>query len=145
LDRLDGGRGKEEIAAMQIIDHEQQSHEDWRPGVSTRMRVSALTGASNLTIFEQWAKPGHGAPPHRHTVEEVITVIDGHADITLNGESATLTAGQSVVVPAGSLHSFRNSGEGSLHIQFTLAAGVFEAVYGDSGRLSQRWVPGPRA
>lgn len=126
---------------MQIINHEQQAREDWRPGVSTRMRVSALTGSANLTIFEQWAKPGLGAPPHRHAVEEVITVLDGQAEISLNGESSVLKAGQSVVIPAGGLHGFRNSGDKVLHIQFTLAAPTFEAVYGNSGTRTQRWAP----
>jgi hypothetical protein len=54
---------------MRIIDHVEQEREQWRPGVLTRMRVSAVTGAAQLCIFEQWCDPGCGAPTHLHAVE----------------------------------------------------------------------------
>ncbi len=66
---------------MHIIDHERQLLEEWRPGVRTRMHVSALTGAGQLCLFEQFCESGRGAPMHQHTVEEVLTVLDGKAEI----------------------------------------------------------------
>lgn len=39
---------------MRVVNHEGQSREQWRPGVTTRMRVSALTGSAQLCVFEQW-------------------------------------------------------------------------------------------
>ena len=61
---------------MQIIDPRDTPPEQWRPGVETRMRVSAANGATQLCIFEQWIAPGNGAPTHSHPVEEVLTVLD---------------------------------------------------------------------
>ena len=66
---------------MDVIDHAGQGQEEWRPGVLTRMRVSGLTGAAQLCVFEQWCDPGCGAPAHVHTVEEVLTVLYGCAEI----------------------------------------------------------------
>jgi quercetin dioxygenase-like cupin family protein len=125
---------------MQVIDHMQQPCEDWRPGVSTRMRVSAQTGANQLTVVEQWIAPGLGAPEHRHPVEEIVSIIDGEAEVSLEGQSATLTAGQSVLVPAGARHGFRNCGQTLLHMQFTLAAPIFEATYGERCEPTRRWL-----
>ena len=113
---------------MRIIDHAGQEREAWRPGVLTRMRVSALTGAAQLCVFEQWCDPGCGAPAHLHTVEEVLTVLDGCAEIWVGEESATVRAGQSVIVPAGHRHGFRNAGETMLHMEATLAAPMFGPV-----------------
>ena len=93
---------------MRIVDHAGQERELWRPGVLTRMRVSALTGAAQLCVFEQWCDPGCGAPAHLHTVEEVLTVLDGCAEIWVGEERTTVMAGQSVIVPAGQRHGFRN-------------------------------------
>ena len=62
---------------MDVIDHERQPFEEWRAGVMTRMRVSSITGARQLCLFDQFCEPGKGAPTHRHTVEEVLTVLDG--------------------------------------------------------------------
>jgi quercetin dioxygenase-like cupin family protein len=126
---------------MQIIDHARQGREEWRPGVLTRMRISALTGAMQLCVFEQWCEPGKGAPTHLHAVEEVLTVLEGQAEFWLDGERRALTSGQSVIVPAGRKHGFRNTGAGGLHVQAVLAAPIFEASFDDALEVSRRWVP----
>jgi len=82
---------------MRIIDHEHQSREEWRAGVMTRMRVSAVTGAAQLCIFEQWCDPGCGAPTHLHAVEEVLTVLAGQAEFWIENEREALSAGQFVI------------------------------------------------
>ena len=130
---------------MRILDHQGQSSETWRAGVQTRMRVSALTGAQQLCVFEQWCAPGAGAPDHLHAVEEVLTVLSGKAEVWLDDETATVTSGQSLVVPAGHRHGFRNIGTDTLHVQATLAAPMFEAAFSDQREVSRRWLPASRA
>ena len=127
---------------MRIVDHERQEREEWRAGVLTRMQISAVTGSMQLCVFQQWCDPGKGAPTHLHAVEEVLTVLDGQAEIWIEDERATLTAGQSAIVPAGRKHGFRNTGDATLHVQATLAAPIFEASFDDSREVvSRRWVP----
>jgi mannose-6-phosphate isomerase-like protein (cupin superfamily) len=126
---------------MQPIDHARQAIEEWRPGVTTRMRVSALTGSVQLCLFEQWCTPGRGAPTHLHAVEEVLTVLAGTAEMWIEDDRATLTAGQSMIVPAGRRHGFRNAGTDTLHVQATLAAPIFEAAFDDKSEVQRRWVP----
>lgn len=126
---------------MSPLDHETQPLEQWRDGVMTRMRVSALVGSSQLCIFEQFCDPGLGAPVHLHAVEEVLEVMEGEAEVTLHGESLILHADQSVLIPAGAKHGFRNIGSGVLKVRATLAAPIFEASYEDRAELSRRYVP----
>lgn len=127
---------------MLLLDHDTQDVEEWRKGVRTKMRVSILTGAMQLTIFDQWCDPGLGAPTHLHAVEEVLTVMAGRAEIWVAGERSIVAAGQSVIVPAGRKHGFRNANsEGTLHVQAVLAAPIFEATYDDRAELSRRWAP----
>jgi len=127
---------------MHIIDHERQDREEWRPGVVTRMQVSAVTGSVQLCVFQQWCDPGKGAPTHLHAVEEILTVLDGQAEFWLEDERANLTKGQSILVPAGRKHGFRNTGTGTLHVQASLGAPIFEASFDDQKEVSRRWVPG---
>jgi len=127
---------------MHIVDLEQQRTEDWRPGVKTRMRTSAANGAAQLCLFEQWCDPGNGAPTHLHSVEEVLHVIEGQADVWIDDTHGTLNSGQLVIVPAGRKHGFSNIGSGILHIASTLAAPVFEAAYDDKRESPRRWLPG---
>ena|SRR5690242_12683834 len=113
--------------------------EHWREGVETRMLVSAQSGASQLCVFEQLIAPGAGAPTHRHPVEEVLTVREGEAEIWLEDECLTLTAGQSVIVPARCPHGFRNRGAGTLHLHAVLASPIFEAVADGAAEVTRRW------
>jgi mannose-6-phosphate isomerase-like protein (cupin superfamily) len=127
---------------MRVLDHNGQALEEWRPGVKTRMRVSAVSGSVQLCVFEQWCDPGKGAPTHLHAVEEVLSVVEGSAEVWVEGETVPVSAGQSVVVPAGRKHGFRNSGTGTLHVMATLASPMFEASFDVDGEVSRRWVPG---
>ena len=126
---------------MNIVDHAGQPKDEWRPGVITRMRVSAVTGGMQLCIFEQWCDPGHGAPTHLHAVEEVLAVLAGEAEVWVGSERQTVTAGQSVIIRAGLPHGFRNTGAAALHVLATLAAPVFEAAYEDQRETPRRWLP----
>lgn len=127
---------------MKVITHERMATEDWRPGVATRMLVSAETGSAQLCIFEQFCEPGLGAPPHMHAVEEVLTVVDGEAEIMVGGETTIGRAGTSVLIPAGVMHGFRNIADGrQLHMRAILASCIFEASYADAREQSRRYVP----
>lgn len=126
---------------VKVIDHATQPSEDWRQGVRTVMLVSAVTEASQLCIFEQYCEPGLGAPTHQHSVEEVLTVVAGEADIWVGDETLRVRGGQSVVVPAGHWHGFKNVLDTTLHVRATIAAPVFEAGYVDRNELTRRYLP----
>ena len=126
---------------MNVLEHETQPLEKWRDGVMTLMRVSALTRSAQLCIFEQFCDPGLGAPIHLHAVEEVLEVMEGEAEVQLKDEKHIVRANQSVIVPAGAWHGFRNIGTDILKVRATLAAPIFEASYDDRAELSRRYVP----
>ena len=124
---------------MKVIDPRDASLEQWRPGVETRMVVSAGNGAAQLCIFEQWVAPGLGAPTHTHPVEEVLTVREGEAEMWLDDQRVIVSAGQLLIVPAGRRHGFRNSGNVTLHIHAVLASPIFEAMPDGATEMVRRW------
>jgi len=124
---------------MKICDPRERPVEHWRPGVETRMLFSAENGAGGLCIFEQRVAPGTGAPTHSHPVEEVLTVYEGEADMWIGAEHVTVYAGQSLMIPAGRQHGFRNSGTGMLHIHAVLASPFFEATPEGQSEPVRRW------
>jgi mannose-6-phosphate isomerase-like protein (cupin superfamily) len=124
---------------MQAIAYQDNPRETWRQGVETRMVVSARNGAAHLCIFEQWVAIGAGAPTHAHPVEEVLTVREGEAEMWIGDERAIVAAGQSLIVPAGRMHGFRNSGTATLHIHAVLASPVFEATVQGAADVTRRW------
>ena len=124
---------------MKVNDPPEIAIEHWRPGVETRMLVSAKNGAAQLCMFEQWVAPGTGAPAHSHPVEEVLTVLEGKAEMWLDHERMIVRAGQSLIVPARRLHGFRNSGAVTLHVHAVLASPVFEAMFEGASEPVRRW------
>jgi quercetin dioxygenase-like cupin family protein len=124
---------------MQISDPGDRPPEQWREGVQTRMVISAQSGATQLCVFEQWVAPGTGAPTHSHPVEELLTVREGEAEMWLGEARMLVRAGQSLIVPAGRLHGFRNAGAGTLHIHAILASSIFEATPEGASEPIRRW------
>jgi quercetin dioxygenase-like cupin family protein len=124
---------------VKVNDPRDTALEPWRPGVETRMVVAAANGATQLCIFEQWVAPGAGAPTHSHPVEEVLTVREGEAEMWIEAQHAIVTAGQSLIVPAGHLHGYRNCGPTTLHIHAVLASAVFEATMEGAAEVTRRW------
>ncbi|MDX8539321.1 cupin domain-containing protein [Mesorhizobium abyssinicae] len=125
---------------MKSIAHGDQPREQWRAGVETRMHVSARNGTAQLCIFEQRVEPTVGAPTHWHSVEEVLTVIAGTAEMWIDDEHSVLTAGQSLIIPAHRKHGFRNVGDEPLHIHAVLASPIFEATFDGPAGLVRRWL-----
>ena len=126
---------------MRVVRDAGQPLENWREGVETRMYASAARGAAQLTVFEQWCAPGRGAPPHLHAVEEVLRVLAGRAEVRVGEERDELGPGESVIIPAGAIHSFSNQMDATLHVQAILAAPLFEARYLEPERDTRRWGP----
>jgi quercetin dioxygenase-like cupin family protein len=126
---------------MKAIAHQNNARETWRPGVETRMLVSASNGATQLCIFEQWVAPGVGAPTHSHPVEEVLTVRDGEAEMWIDDARIIVQTGQSLIVPAGRRHGFLNSGTATLHLHAVLASPIFEATPEGAMEVVRRWEP----
>jgi quercetin dioxygenase-like cupin family protein len=58
--------------------------------------------------------PGAGFPRHRHPGEEIAYVLEGTVEYRLEGQApVTLKAGDSLFIPAGTVHAARNVGNGN--------------------------------
>ncbi len=126
---------------MRILNLADAPLEQWRPGVETRMLASALAGAKELCIFEQWIAPGAGAPTHSHSVEEVLTIREGEAEMWIDDARIAVSAGQLLVIQAGRKHGFRNAGTATLHVHAVLASSTFEATFEGATEVTRRWDP----
>ncbi|MFZ3209538.1 MAG: cupin domain-containing protein [Geobacteraceae bacterium] len=61
---------------------------------------------SDQMTFAHWNfKSGAVLPEHSHHHEQVATCILGEFDLTINGETRTLTPGAVVIIPSGAPHS----------------------------------------
>ena len=64
---------------------------------------------------------------------------EGEVEMWMDEERVTVTAGQSLIVPAGRSHGFRNSGTVMLHLHAVLASPIFEATPDGATEAVRRW------
>ena len=58
--------------------------------------------------------PGVSFPKHTHPGEEIIYVLEGTWEYTVEGKPpVTLKAGEVLFIPAGTIHSAKNAGSGN--------------------------------
>ena len=56
---------------------------------------------------------GYAFPAHTHFGEEIIYVLEGTLEYTINGKTVTVKPGDVLFVPAGAVHSVKNIGTGN--------------------------------
>lgn len=56
--------------------------------------------------------PGASFPKHSHPGVEIAYVLSGSIEYEVNGKTVRLQAGESIYLPAGAVHSAKNTGTG---------------------------------
>jgi quercetin dioxygenase-like cupin family protein len=70
----------------------------------------SVTGREAVTARGEFA-PGAAAPRHTHPGEEIGFVLDGQLTLEIDGKPAqTLKAGEAFFIPAGTVHTAKNTG-----------------------------------
>jgi mannose-6-phosphate isomerase-like protein (cupin superfamily) len=97
----------------------------WRiaAGDTTRLAVLAAPAdhASCSVLFEIW-DPGGAQPPNSHPdSDEVFTFLRGEGVAFCDGEAVPVRAGDTLLLPAGTMHRIENTGPGRLYALVTMA------------------------
>ncbi len=93
--------------------------------------ASPTQGGSGIALWRVDMAPGAAGPLHAFDTEQVWTVLDGGATVTLDGEDLTVAAGDSVVLPAGALRRITADPRTGVAAVAAAAAGARAAVPGD--------------
>jgi quercetin dioxygenase-like cupin family protein len=103
---------------------------------------------------ETWVDPGGGVTPHVHpAMEERFEVLDGTPSFLAGRSWSTASPGETVVVPAGVRHAYRNRSGETVHMvchvrpPSTLQEFLEDAAaLSRAGKLTRSAIPkGPRA
>jgi quercetin dioxygenase-like cupin family protein len=88
-------------------------------------------GLQGIVAIEATFLPGKCHDFHRHPgQEEVIYVVEGTIEQWLEQEKSTLSAGDSVVIPASAVHATFNDGDAAAKILAILSPSVGDDGYG---------------
>lgn len=83
----------------------------WGPGDMYTFLVTGEESGGSMFALDCLVGLGGGPPPHRHLVEdELFTITAGSITFTAGNQTRAVVAGQSVFVPRGVPHGYRNDG-----------------------------------
>jgi len=85
--------------------------------------------SDEYTLVYNELEPGARIGTHRDSVDELVFVIEGTVEATVDGESVTATAGELAVVPAETPHSVRNTGSATAELLGFFATGDVDSTF----------------
>jgi quercetin dioxygenase-like cupin family protein len=78
-------------------------------GSRARVLVPGASTGNAWCLLEIFSPAGRATPLHRHEREdETLVVLEGALDVTVDGRHHRLLPGESIVLPRGTAHTFRN-------------------------------------
>lgn len=98
---------------------------------NTRQRTAfplyKSTGTKNLSVVYFELEPGKSLGTHTDSAEEIILVLEGKAEATLDHEKGQLTKGEMALIPTMVPHNVRNIGSETLKV-----IGIFSSPHVES-------------
>jgi quercetin dioxygenase-like cupin family protein len=117
-----------------------------------RLRFEDATDEHGAPVVhcEMWVDPGGGVPPHVHpSMDERFTVLEGRAEFLAGRTWRGADADETVHVPAGTRHAYRNRGAQVAHVLCVAAPPdpglegflTDAAALGRAGKLTKHGIP----
>src|SRR5258708_28993271 len=82
------------------------------PGMVAGSLATPRRGASEVTVIRQRQEPGTTLTLHYHHHEEVIVQVAGTVTALVGDERVEVAPGDTLIVPAHTLHQIENTGQG---------------------------------
>lgn len=102
----DGG-----VVAMEVL-RKDQVPRYIRDGITSYLLVSATNcGAKHVTTTLVEMEPGGKQTVHSHETEQVYTILKGHGEMVVAGETRRVCAGDCVFIPSNDPHGLLNTGD----------------------------------
>ena len=106
------------IVRSESLDFVPASHEcKDSPGVLKKVLFTHHDLIKGRVQMVNWALLPEGktfAPHYHEDMQEIFIMVNGHAELTIDGESAPLAPGDAVVVPIRCVHTMKNRGKGDV-------------------------------
>ncbi|MCQ4331902.1 cupin domain-containing protein [Natronomonas sp. F2-12] len=84
---------------------------DAAEGLSKGVLVGPGDDAPNFAMRRFTIDPGASVPKHTNAIEHEQYVLEGEYVVGIDDEERTVSAGDSIFIPAGTVHWYRNEGD----------------------------------
>lgn len=105
---------------------EQQPEHRWKVQVPFMMG-----GYGDMIVVLIVLEPGQELPSHTDDCSELVVILGGQIEATVDGEHEKLVTGQLLAIPLGAAHSFRNSAPGRARLLSLLPTKTLTTTFND--------------
>jgi quercetin dioxygenase-like cupin family protein len=83
-------------------------------GLEMKVLLTTEATGGTISVIMAWHKPGEGPPDHMHSSqEEMFFIVEGTYELTVGGQTSTVSPGTIVFIPRNVVHRFKNVGDGT--------------------------------
>lgn len=115
----------------------------WMVGILWVMLATGEQTGGGYSLMWELCPRGSGPGPHYHDQDEQFFVIDGEITYRANGEDLEAKAGSFVLIPRGTVHSFRVDSETATLLNSYTPAGFERTITELGERARSRTIPPP--
>ncbi|WP_216329104.1 cupin domain-containing protein [Deinococcus aestuarii] len=133
----------EQVRATPSLTTLQDAPAYWQVGILWAMLTTGEQTGGTYSLIWELCPRGSGPTPHFHDQDEQFYVLEGEITYLADGQELRATAGSFVLIPRGTVHSFRVDSETATLLNSYTPAG-FERVITELGEpAGARTLPPP--
>jgi quercetin dioxygenase-like cupin family protein len=87
------------------------------------------TGTKSTAVVYFEIEPGYRLGTHTDSAEEILLILEGEAEVSLEDERGRLSAGEMALVPAMVPHGLRNVGEETVRVAGFFSSNVVVSTF----------------